>query len=84
MYFNSTGELLIVYSAFIKYLIKNGNTVKQCFSKKAYDSVRREVLYYILNEFGIPMKLVKLIKVCVTETYGRVQAGKRLSDMFPN
>jgi len=29
--------------------------------KKAYDSVRREVLYNILIEFGIPMKLISLI-----------------------
>ena len=29
--------------------------------KKAYDSVRREVLYNILIQFGIPMKLVRLI-----------------------
>jgi len=61
MYFNPTGQLLIIYSAFNKYLIKNGVTVKQCFSKKTHDSVRREVLYYIFTEFGIPMKLVKLI-----------------------
>ena len=39
---------------------------------RACDSVRREVWYYILTEFGIPMKLVRLIKMCLTETYGRV------------
>jgi len=27
--------------------------------QKAYDSVRREFLYIILTEFGIPMKLVR-------------------------
>jgi len=40
--------------------------------KKAYDRVRREVLYNILIEFGIPMKLVRIIKMFLTETYGRV------------
>jgi len=50
--------------------------------KKAYDSVRREVLYNILIEFLIPMKLVRLIKMCLTETYSRVRVGKNLSDMF--
>jgi hypothetical protein len=33
--------------------------------KKAYDSVRREVLYNISTEFGIPMTLVRLIKMCL-------------------
>jgi len=36
---------------------------------KAYDSVRREVLYNILIELGIPKKLVRLVKMCSTETY---------------
>jgi hypothetical protein len=31
--------------------------------KKAYDSVRREVSYNILIDFGIPLKPVRLIKV---------------------
>jgi len=51
--------------------------------KKAYDSVRREVLYNILIEFGVPKKLVRLIKMCLTETYIRVRVGKNLSDMIP-
>ena len=51
--------------------------------KKSYDSVRREVLYNIFVEFGSPMKLVRLIKMCLTETYSRVRVGKHLSDMFP-
>ena len=51
--------------------------------KKAYDSVMREALYNILIEFGIPLKLVKQIKMCLTENYIRVRVGKNLSDMFP-
>jgi len=31
--------------------------------KKGDDSVRREVLYNILIEFGIPVKLVRLIEM---------------------
>jgi hypothetical protein len=48
-------------------------TVHQLFIdfKKAYDSVRREVLYNILIEFWVPMKLVRLIKMCLNETIVR-------------
>ena len=37
----------------------------------------------IVIEFGIPKKLVRLIKMCLTDTYSRVRVGKSLSDMFP-
>ena len=50
--------------------------------KKAYDSVRREVLYKIVIEFGIPRKLVGLIKMSLTETYSGVRVGKTVSDRF--
>jgi len=59
--------------------------VHQLFTdfKKAYDSFRGEVLYNILIQFGMPMKLVWLIKMCLTEMYSRVWVGKNLSDVFP-
>jgi hypothetical protein len=40
-------------------------------------------LYNILIEFRIPMKLVRLIKMCLNETYSKVRIGKHLSDNFP-
>jgi hypothetical protein len=52
--------------------------------KKAHDSVRREILYNILTEFGVPMKLVRLIKMCLNETYSKFRRGEHLSDNFPN
>jgi hypothetical protein len=51
--------------------------------KKACDSVNREVLYSILLEFGIPKKLVRLIKMCLNETCSKIRIGKLLSDTFP-
>jgi hypothetical protein len=48
-----------------------------------YDSFRREALYNIVIDFGIPKKLVSLIERCLTETYSRVRMGKNLSEMFP-
>ena len=79
--FDATGQLLIIYTAFVKYLRKKweyNEAVHQFFIdfKKAYGSVRREVLYNILTEWGFPMKLVRLIKICLNETCSS-------SDMFP-
>jgi hypothetical protein len=51
--------------------------------KKAYDSVKREVLYNILLEFGIPKKLVRPIKMSLNETYSIVRVSKLFSDKFP-
>jgi hypothetical protein len=51
--------------------------------KKACDLVRTEALYNILIEFCIPKEMVRLIKVCLSETYSRVLVGKDLSVMFP-
>jgi hypothetical protein len=48
--------------------------------KKACDSVKDGSTVNILIEFGIPMRLVKLNKMCLKETYIK---GKYLPDKFP-
>ena len=75
----------ILYSSNTWEMWEHNEAVHQLFIdfKKAYDSVRGEVLYNIFIEFSIPMKLVCLIKMCLTEMYSRVWVGKNLSDIFP-
>jgi hypothetical protein len=47
--------------------------------KKGYDSIRREVLDNILIDFGVPIKLMRLVKMCLNTTHNRVCIGKHLS-----
>jgi hypothetical protein len=86
--FEVKDQLLIRSFAFVRYWRKNGSTTRQYHQlfvdfKKAYDSVRREALYNILIEFGVPMKLVRLIKMCLNKTYSKDRIGKHLSANFP-
>jgi hypothetical protein len=59
-------------------------TVHQLFIdfKTTCDSVRREVLYSILIEFGVPIQLVRTNKMSLNETYNKIHVGKHLSDGF--
>jgi hypothetical protein len=43
--------------------------------EKVQDSVRRDVLHCILIEFGVPMQLVRPIKICLNKTYCKVPTG---------
>jgi hypothetical protein len=52
------------------------------YFRKAYDSVRREVLYNILIKFGMPRKLFRLIKMCLNETNSKISIRKHLSGAF--
>jgi hypothetical protein len=86
--FDGTDQLLIRFFEFVRYWRKKweyNESVHQLFIyfKKAYDLVRREVLYNILIGFGVPMKLVRLIEMCLNETYSKVRIGKHLSASFP-
>jgi hypothetical protein len=88
IYFDVTDQLMIRHSACFRYRGKKweyNGTVHQLFIdfKKACDSVRREALYSILIEFGIPMKLVRLTNMCLKKTVGKVRIDKNCSDAFP-
>jgi hypothetical protein len=77
MGYDVTDQLLIRFSAFVRYWRKNWEynvTVYQLFIefKKAYDSERKEVLYSILTEFW-------LINMCLNAMYSKVCIGKCLS-----
>jgi sorting nexin-29 len=63
----STADQIFYVSRILERKWEYSDTIHQLFIdlKKTYDSVRREVLYNILIEFGLPMILVKLIKMCL-------------------
>jgi hypothetical protein len=73
--FDITGQLLNIIFAFIKVQRKKkwkySGTMYQLFIdfNTAYDIFRRQTLYDILIEFGVLMKLVRLIKMCLNEVY---------------
>ena len=81
----STTDYIFCIRQILEKKWEHNEAVHQLFIdfKKAYDLGRREVLFNILMEFGVPMKLVRLIKMCLTETYSTFRVGKNLSDMFP-
>ena len=63
--FDVAGQVFITCPEFANHLSKNGNRLHQLFMdlENACDSVREQVLCNIVIDFGIPMKLVRLIKI---------------------
>jgi hypothetical protein len=80
----STANHIFCIHSIIEKKLEYSQAVHQLFIdfKIVYDSIRKEFLYTILIEFGIPMKMVRLIKMCLTETYSTVQVGKNFYDRF--
>jgi hypothetical protein len=51
--------------------------------REAYGRVRKEIIYNILIEFGVVLKVVKLIKTRLKENYSNNHTGKYLSITVP-
>jgi hypothetical protein len=71
---DATDQLLIICCALVKFLKKREyfEVVARLFidlKKPVCDSVEREVLYNILIGIGITVTVVRLIKICLAETY---------------
>jgi hypothetical protein len=64
--------------------LEYNETARQLFInfKNVHDSVRREVLYSILIDFGVPIKLVKLIKMYLNKAYSKVRIVKYFCENF--
>jgi hypothetical protein len=67
----STIEWILCIRQALKKKWDCSETVHQLFIdfKKAYGLVRREVLYNILIQLGVPKKIVRFIKMCFNEIY---------------
>jgi len=69
LYFNllmPTDHILNIRRILEKYFSYNEELHQLLIDfKKAHDSVRMEVWYNVIIQFGIPMKLVRLIKMCL-------------------
>jgi len=64
---NNNNKIIVQY--FRKMGILWGSTSAIICHQKVYDSVRRGVLYNILIQFAVPIHLVRLIKMCFSDTY---------------
>jgi len=51
--------------------------------KKAYNLVRKGVLWNIVSELGIPTKLIRLIKTRLSDACSKVWIGQSSSAKFP-
>jgi len=78
--FEATGKPLIIYSAFAKYLRKNGNTMNKFIGFLWTSS---NLIIQLGGSFGIPRTRVSLKKMSMNENYGGVWVVKNVSYRFP-
>ena len=50
--------------------------------KQAYDSVHRPAIVTIMEEFGVPSKLIRLTKLCISNTRSKVRVGNKETNII--
>lgn len=50
--------------------------------KQAYDSIHRPSMWHVMKEFGIPQKIIHLVKACYSDITSSVRCGGRSGESF--
>jgi len=58
-----------------------GLYISYLYTSRRAVTVRRKVLYNILSNFSISIKLVRLIKMCLNKTHSKVHLSKYANDL---
>jgi hypothetical protein len=80
---SATEQIFCIRQILEKEREYNGRLHQLLIDSEAYDSVRTKVLYNIVMELSKPIKLIRLIKTCLNETYSKIRLGEKLFDAFP-
>jgi hypothetical protein len=65
-----------------EYVRVQWDSVIGIYQSKMCDLVRREVMFIVLIDFDVPMKPIRLMKICVNETCWRIYVSQYMSDVF--
>jgi sorting nexin-29 len=80
----STIDQLFTVKQTLEKCWENNLSVHQIYVdfKQAYDSIQRKKLYTIMYEFGLPPKLVGLVRATMTGTEAHVKVQTELTNTF--
>jgi hypothetical protein len=62
--------------------VKWGSTSAICTLQKSLWFSSERSTDSILIEFGMPLKIVRLFKICISETYSKAHIGKILKNII--
>jgi hypothetical protein len=52
------------------------------YCRQAFDSVNRKALYDTLEDFGIPLKLIQLVKITLNNSQTKIVVGSQVTRSF--
>ena len=80
----STTEQIFILRNIVEQAIEWNSNLYLCFIdfEKAFDSVHRHTLWKIMRSYGIPSKLIRIIKSMYCESECAVQTGSGLTEWF--